>query len=120
MLLEEILRCGGYGKEVSPFGHITFYAVYLMTILPAESFHKYYSQLCFLLVINLNKHNPGWDRFFFALLLTAIVNASRANDVSFDQNYHITWGSSHVTSLNEGREIHISMDNVSGLVYQNN
>ncbi|EOX93900.1 Xyloglucan endotransglucosylase/hydrolase protein 2, putative [Theobroma cacao] len=59
-------------------------------------------------------------RFFFALLLTAVVNASRANDVSFDQNYHITWGNSHVTSLNEGREIHISMDNVSGAGFQSN
>ncbi|XP_031285504.1 xyloglucan endotransglucosylase/hydrolase protein 2-like [Pistacia vera] len=36
------------------------------------------------------------------------------SDSSFDQNYYITWGNDHVRSLNEGREIQLSMDRSSG------
>ncbi|XP_022758695.1 putative xyloglucan endotransglucosylase/hydrolase protein 1 [Durio zibethinus] len=59
-------------------------------------------------------------RFFFGLLIAAIVSAIRAGDVSFDKNYHVTWGNSHVTSLNQGREIHLLMDNTSGAGFQSN
>ena len=34
--------------------------------------------------------------------------------VRFDENYEITWGYDHVLSLNQGREIQLSMDLSSG------
>lgn len=41
--------------------------------------------------------------------------ASKNTDIStFDQNYQVTWGFDHVLSLNQGREIQLSMDNSSG------
>lgn len=32
----------------------------------------------------------------------------------FDQNYKVTWGDNHVMSLNQGKEIQLTMDNSSG------
>ncbi|XP_011024647.1 PREDICTED: xyloglucan endotransglucosylase/hydrolase protein 2-like [Populus euphratica] len=43
------------------------------------------------------------------------VLASRnGGDASFDQNYDITWGYDHVKSLDEGRQIQLSLDHSSG------
>ncbi|KAL7172772.1 hypothetical protein ACSBR2_032279 [Camellia fascicularis] len=39
---------------------------------------------------------------------------ARASDDSFDENYYVTWGNNHVLSLNQGREIQLSMDSSSG------
>lgn len=34
--------------------------------------------------------------------------------ISFDQNYEVIWGGDRVVSLNQGKEIQLSMDNNSG------
>lgn len=57
--------------------------------------------------------------FFAFLLLRGVVFARRnsatsTTDISFDQNYYITWGNDHVLSLNQGRELQLSMDTSSG------
>ncbi|GLT24943.1 hypothetical protein SLA2020_001040 [Shorea laevis] len=56
--------------------------------------------------------------FAFLLLgrvLATTRNTSNVNaDVSFDQFYQVTWGYDHVLSLNQGREIQLSMDKSSG------
>ncbi|KAJ4956091.1 hypothetical protein NE237_012874 [Protea cynaroides] len=52
--------------------------------------------------------------FFLAFFLVSGAVAARATDPSFDTNYEITWGSDHVQSIDQGREIQLSMDNSSG------
>ncbi|XP_052623429.1 xyloglucan endotransglucosylase/hydrolase protein 2-like [Lactuca sativa] len=37
-----------------------------------------------------------------------------AKNVSFDENYKITWGNEHVQLLNQGQEVQLSLDNSSG------
>ncbi|KAF9688400.1 hypothetical protein SADUNF_Sadunf02G0193400 [Salix dunnii] len=49
-----------------------------------------------------------------AFLLIGGVLARRNGDASFDQNYDITWGYDRVLSLDEGRQIQLSLDNSSG------
>ncbi|KAI9400435.1 hypothetical protein POPTR_002G244200v4 [Populus trichocarpa] len=52
---------------------------------------------------------------FLAFLLMGGVLARRnGGDASFDQNYDITWGYDHVKSLDEGRQIQLSLDHSSG------
>uniref|UniRef100_A0A5B7BEF6 Xyloglucan endotransglucosylase/hydrolase n=1 Tax=Davidia involucrata TaxID=16924 RepID=A0A5B7BEF6_DAVIN len=53
---------------------------------------------------------------FIAFLLQAVVTVVMAGGAGFDVNYYITWGNDHdhVLSLNQGREIQLSMDNSSG------
>ncbi|KAJ4957325.1 hypothetical protein NE237_014108 [Protea cynaroides] len=52
--------------------------------------------------------------FLLAFCLVGGSVATRATDPSFDTNYEITWGSDHVQSINQGREIQLSMDKSSG------
>ncbi|KAJ6729066.1 XYLOGLUCAN ENDOTRANSGLUCOSYLASE/HYDROLASE PROTEIN 2-RELATED [Salix viminalis] len=53
-------------------------------------------------------------RRFLAFLLIGGVLARRNGDASFDRNYDITWGNDHVLSIDEGRQIQLSLDNSSG------
>ncbi|XP_020227782.1 xyloglucan endotransglucosylase/hydrolase protein 2 [Cajanus cajan] len=43
-----------------------------------------------------------------------LVRGSMNTETSFDQNYEVTWGGDHVLSLNQGKEIQLTMDNSSG------
>ena len=55
--------------------------------------------------------------FVFLLVLFAdgvLARGRRKGEVSFDQNYKVIWGDSHVVSLNKGKEIHLTMDKSSG------
>lgn len=52
--------------------------------------------------------------FFVFLLLSRVIAAGTKSDDNFDQNYYITWGNDHVLSLNQGRDIQLSMDHSSG------
>ncbi|KAL2540752.1 Xyloglucan endotransglucosylase/hydrolase protein 2 [Abeliophyllum distichum] len=53
--------------------------------------------------------------FFAVVLLCEVLQLSRArDDVNFDVNYNITWGKDHVLSLNQGRQVQLSMDIQSG------
>lgn len=53
--------------------------------------------------------------FFAVVLLGGILHLSRGReDVNFDINYNITWGNDHVLSLDQGREVQLSMDIQSG------
>ncbi|CAI9768687.1 unnamed protein product [Fraxinus pennsylvanica] len=53
--------------------------------------------------------------FFAVVLLCGILQLSRArDDVNFNVNYNITWGNDHVLSLDQGREVQLSMDIQSG------
>jgi xyloglucan:xyloglucosyl transferase len=53
---------------------------------------------------------------FSVLLVVAnwVLASEGSNNISFDQNYKVTWGFDHVFSLNQGREIQLSMDISSG------
>ncbi|KAM7527414.1 hypothetical protein LguiB_030824 [Lonicera macranthoides] len=59
------------------------------------------------------------DFLFISFLLfgLVLVGSSRGSDLSFDVGYGITWGNDHVTSLNQGKEIQLSMDKSSGAGY---
>lgn len=48
------------------------------------------------------------------LIFNGALLACTAKDVPFDINYSITYGNDHVVSLNQGREIQLSMDIHSG------
>lgn len=50
------------------------------------------------------------------MVVAVITYGSRADhNASFDNNYHVTWGNSHVASVNQGTELHLWMDKASGL-----
>lgn len=51
---------------------------------------------------------------FSVLLLLSWVLASEGGDISFYRNYKVTWGANNVLSLDQGREIQLSMDASSG------
>uniref|UniRef100_A0A6N2LG86 Xyloglucan endotransglucosylase/hydrolase n=1 Tax=Salix viminalis TaxID=40686 RepID=A0A6N2LG86_SALVM len=53
---------------------------------------------------------------FLAFLLIGGVLARRNGDASFDRNYDITWGNDHVLSIDEGRQIQLSLDNSSAMM----
>ncbi|VVA15814.1 PREDICTED: xyloglucan endotransglucosylase/hydrolase [Prunus dulcis] len=57
---------------------------------------------------------PVLGFFVFLLLLVGGTIASNNDDSAFDKNYEITWGNDHVLSLNQGREIQLSLDSRSG------
>lgn len=46
-----------------------------------------------------------------------LIASRTTSDVSFDQNYNITWGYDHVWALNQGREVVLSLDYPSGYSY---
>ncbi|XP_052171126.1 xyloglucan endotransglucosylase/hydrolase protein 2-like [Diospyros lotus] len=56
--------------------------------------------------------------FFAAVFLFLVAAAGRAvpstDTAGFDENYYVEWGNDHVLSLNQGREIQLSMDKSSG------
>ncbi|KAJ1397468.1 Transferase [Sesbania bispinosa] len=53
---------------------------------------------------------------FLILLVDDGLHARGSIDteLSFDQNYEVIWGDDHVVSLNQGKEIQLTMDNSSG------
>ncbi|KAL6968009.1 xyloglucan:xyloglucosyl transferase [Sarracenia purpurea var. burkii] len=59
---------------------------------------------------------------FFAVLIILqhgeAVAAGGAGDLSFDENYYVTWGNNHVSSLNQGTEIQLSMDKSSAFMHR--
>ncbi|CAL2280191.1 unnamed protein product [Prunus armeniaca] len=57
---------------------------------------------------------PVLGFFVFLLLLVGGTIASNNDDSAFDKNYEITWGNDHVLSLDQGREIQLSLDSHSG------
>ncbi|KAH1081545.1 hypothetical protein J1N35_021306 [Gossypium stocksii] len=60
-------------------------------------------------------------RLLVAMVVAVITRGSRADhNVSFDKNYHVTWGNSHVTSVNQGTEVHLRMDKASGAGFESN
>jgi len=52
--------------------------------------------------------------FIFLLLLRVVVQGKMDTETRFDQNYEVIWGDDHVVSLNQGRQIQLTMDNSSG------
>ena len=54
--------------------------------------------------------------FLILLLADGVLVRGSINitEISFDQNYEVTWGDNHVVSLNQGKEIQLTMDNSSG------
>ncbi|RDY10925.1 Xyloglucan endotransglucosylase/hydrolase protein 2 [Mucuna pruriens] len=56
--------------------------------------------------------------FIFLLVLVVVdgvlVRGNMNTEISFDQNYEVIWGDNHVVSLNQGKEIQLTMDNSSG------
>lgn len=49
----------------------------------------------------------------FFLLLSGIF-AAENDDIAFDKNYEFIWGNDHILSLNQGRELQLTLDNRSG------
>ncbi|GAV70710.1 Glyco_hydro_16 domain-containing protein/XET_C domain-containing protein [Cephalotus follicularis] len=62
--------------------------------------------------------NISYIAFLSFLLLGEVLLVSGSSDTSFNQSYDITWGYNHVLSLNDGREIQLSMDASSGAGFQ--
>jgi len=58
----------------------------------------------------------GSQSFIFLILLVVhvLVQGSMETETSFDQNYEVIWGDDHVVSLNQGKEVQLTMDNSSG------
>ncbi|XP_018847735.1 xyloglucan endotransglucosylase/hydrolase protein 2-like [Juglans regia] len=53
--------------------------------------------------------------FLLPLLDDLVLSSAEGTDIiSFYENYNVTWGFDHVLSLNQGREIQLSMDSSSG------
>ncbi|CAJ2632456.1 unnamed protein product [Trifolium pratense] len=57
--------------------------------------------------------------FIFLLVIVlhvVLAREIRRNEeiISFDQNYKVTWGDNHVMSINQGKEIQLTMDYSSG------
>ncbi|KAJ4967871.1 hypothetical protein NE237_014572 [Protea cynaroides] len=50
----------------------------------------------------------------FAWVLVGGILTSGETGPSFDQNYHVVWGSDHVRSVRQGREVRLAMDKSSG------
>lgn len=46
-----------------------------------------------------------------------VIACENSDTVSFDENYHITWGSDHVLASNQGSQIQLSMDRSTGLFF---
>lgn len=57
--------------------------------------------------------------FFFFLSADAarIVGGFDHKNVAFDQNYNVTWGNHHAQLLNQGKEVQLSLDQSSGVLY---
>lgn len=54
---------------------------------------------------------------FLVVLVPYVVFARgirRSEEIIFDQNYNVTWGGNHVMSINQGKEIQLTMDYSSG------
>lgn len=52
---------------------------------------------------------------FVTLFVAALICVSKAVEVSFKQNYKVTWGRNHVLFFDNGREVQLSFDKISGL-----
>lgn len=56
--------------------------------------------------------------FIFLLLVVAdgilVPGSMNITEINFNQNYEVTRGDNHVMSLNQGKEIQLTMDNSSG------
>ncbi|KAJ9169755.1 hypothetical protein P3X46_017912 [Hevea brasiliensis] len=58
---------------------------------------------------------PLLPRLILTFLLVGGVLANiMTTDISFDESYEVTWGFDHVLSLNQGRQIQLSMDKSTG------
>ncbi|KAK7339166.1 hypothetical protein VNO77_19818 [Canavalia gladiata] len=60
---------------------------------------------------------PKQQNFCFVplfVVLAIIIYASKAVEVSFQQNYKVIWGTHHVFFLDHGREVQLSIDRTSG------
>ncbi|CAA0815202.1 Xyloglucan endotransglucosylase/hydrolase protein 2 [Striga hermonthica] len=51
---------------------------------------------------------------FVIVFVIVAVNNVRSDEVQFDVNYDVTWGSDHVSIIDQGREVQLSMDSNSG------
>lgn len=54
------------------------------------------------------------NTMILALFQKEFLRSDAAGDVSFDANYHVTWGNDHVLFLNQRREVQLSIDQASG------
>ncbi|RHN39080.1 putative xyloglucan:xyloglucosyl transferase [Medicago truncatula] len=55
--------------------------------------------------------------FLVVVLVPHVVLAReimRSEEIIFDQNYKVTWGDNHVISINQRKEIQLTMDYSSG------
>ncbi|KAK4268284.1 hypothetical protein QN277_024962 [Acacia crassicarpa] len=48
------------------------------------------------------------------LVCGGVFGSGKNGKIGFDENYKVIWGGDHVVSLNQGKEIQLSMDKVSG------
>lgn len=60
---------------------------------------------------------PGFSLLFLLTLLDLVLSSEGTDIISFYENYNVTWGFDHVLSLNQGREIQLSMDSSSGYIF---
>ncbi|KAM2829589.1 hypothetical protein PS2_035238 [Malus domestica] len=48
------------------------------------------------------------------ILWLLIIFAAENDDIAFDKKYEFIWGNDHILSLNQGRELQLTLDNRSG------
>ncbi|KAK2982218.1 hypothetical protein RJ640_019506 [Escallonia rubra] len=53
------------------------------------------------------------DHLLLSLFATLLL-ASRADEITFGQNYYFTWGFNHATVLDQGKEVQLLIDQYSG------
>ena len=51
------------------------------------------------------------------LVCGGVFGSGKNGKIGFDENYKVIWGGDHVVSLNQGKEIQLSMDRVSGILF---
>ncbi|KAJ7961540.1 Xyloglucan endotransglucosylase/hydrolase [Quillaja saponaria] len=52
--------------------------------------------------------------FLMSLLLGGVLSISGSSEISFNNNYSVTWGNDHVLSSNNGSQVQLSLDISSG------
>lgn len=53
----------------------------------------------------------------FLLLELVVGRRFMSDDSTFDESYGVTWGKDHVMSLDQGRQLQLSLDQSSGFIH---
>lgn len=68
------------------------------------------------MIIYKDKFMSSLTFVFLSLFLIRKV-FGEDGEIGFDVNYKVIWGGDHVVYMNQGKEIQLSMDEASGILY---